>query len=147
MTLEELYYSEISSNIRRAILDRNFDVTIGRVACEASSATWNLGTNSAFAVGPRKTTENLDHVGQLQDLSDVDCLLAGSPALNTRTLTLVPIWLLFYLKKEVYIFVFTDLPFYMHTLDEHQTFMYNICKENACLHAHTCRQIYIYLYL
>jgi hypothetical protein len=28
-----------------------------------SRATWNLGTNSAFALGPRKTTEILDRVG------------------------------------------------------------------------------------
>jgi hypothetical protein len=27
---------------------------------ETSSATWNLGTNTAFALGPRKTTESLD---------------------------------------------------------------------------------------
>jgi hypothetical protein len=27
-----------------------------------------LGTNSAFALGPRKTTENLDQVGRPQDL-------------------------------------------------------------------------------
>jgi hypothetical protein len=31
-----------------------FDVTIGRTACEACSAMWNLETNSAFALGPRK---------------------------------------------------------------------------------------------
>jgi hypothetical protein len=30
------------------------------------------GTNSAFALGPRKTTENLDRVGQLQDLLDAN---------------------------------------------------------------------------
>jgi hypothetical protein len=30
------------------------------------SATWNLGTTSAFAVGPRKTTENVNRVGQSQ---------------------------------------------------------------------------------
>jgi hypothetical protein len=29
-----------------------FNVTIGRAAWEASSAMWNLGTNSAFALGP-----------------------------------------------------------------------------------------------
>jgi hypothetical protein len=34
-------------------------ITVGRAAWEACSATWNLGTNSAFALGPRKTTENL----------------------------------------------------------------------------------------
>jgi hypothetical protein len=45
------------------MLGRNFDVTNGRAACEARSATWNLGTNSAFALGSRKTTENLDRVG------------------------------------------------------------------------------------
>jgi hypothetical protein len=32
-----------------------FNVTIGWSAWEAYSATWNLGTNSAFALGPRKT--------------------------------------------------------------------------------------------
>jgi hypothetical protein len=35
-----------------------FNVTIGKAAWEACSATWNLGTNSAFALGARKTTEN-----------------------------------------------------------------------------------------
>jgi hypothetical protein len=44
------------------------NITIGRAAWEAYSATWNLGTNSAFALGPRKTTENLDRVGRSQDL-------------------------------------------------------------------------------
>jgi hypothetical protein len=31
-----------------------------------------LGTNSAFALGPRKTTENLDQVGRSQDLPDAN---------------------------------------------------------------------------
>jgi hypothetical protein len=39
-----------------------FNVTIERVAWEARSATLNLGTNSAFALEPRKTTENHDRV-------------------------------------------------------------------------------------
>jgi hypothetical protein len=50
-----------------------------------------LGTNSAFALGPRKTTVTLDRVGRSQDLPDANWLLASSPALNSRTLTLVPI--------------------------------------------------------
>jgi hypothetical protein len=50
-------------NVGRAALGGNFDVTTGRAACEASSATWNLGTNTLFALGPRKTTENLNRVG------------------------------------------------------------------------------------
>jgi hypothetical protein len=32
-------------DVARAALGRNFDVTIGRPACEACSATWNSGTN------------------------------------------------------------------------------------------------------
>jgi hypothetical protein len=55
MELEGLHWNEIYSDIRRATLGRNFNITIGRAACEACSATWNLGTNSAFAQGPRKT--------------------------------------------------------------------------------------------
>jgi hypothetical protein len=41
-----------------------FNVIIGRAAWEACSATWNLGTNSEFALVPKKTTENLDRVGR-----------------------------------------------------------------------------------
>jgi hypothetical protein len=55
-----------------AILGRNFDVTIWRAACEACSATWNLGTNSASALGSRKTTKNLNRVGRSQDLPDAN---------------------------------------------------------------------------
>jgi hypothetical protein len=49
-----------------------FNVTIGRAAWEACSEMWNLGTNSAFALGSRKTTENLDGVGRSQDLPDAN---------------------------------------------------------------------------
>jgi hypothetical protein len=142
--LEGPHYSEIWSNIWRTTLGRNFYFTTGRAACEARSATWNLGTKSASALGPRKTTENLDRVGRSQDLPDANWLLASSPALNTRILTLVPVWLLLYLK-EVYMFVFTDLSFYVRTLDEHRTVVYNICEENTCLYAHTCIDICDYL--
>jgi hypothetical protein len=48
-------------------------VTNGRAACEACSAKWNLGINLAFALGPRKTTENLDWVCRSQDLPDSTC--------------------------------------------------------------------------
>jgi hypothetical protein len=54
----------------RAALDENFEITIGRAACEVYRAKWNLGTNSAFALGPRKTTENFDRVGRSQDLPE-----------------------------------------------------------------------------
>jgi hypothetical protein len=46
-TPEGLHYGDIWTNIwtniRRAILERNFDITSGRAACEARSATWNSG--------------------------------------------------------------------------------------------------------
>jgi hypothetical protein len=44
----------------------------GMAAWEACSATWNFGINSAFALGSRKTTENLDRVGRAQDLPDAN---------------------------------------------------------------------------
>jgi hypothetical protein len=49
-----------------------FDVTIGRAAHEACSATWNLYTNSTFALGPSKTTGNLVRVGRSQNLPDAN---------------------------------------------------------------------------
>jgi hypothetical protein len=88
-------------------------ITNGRAACEACSATWNLGTNSAFTLGPMKTTENLDRVGQSQDLPDANWLLASSPTLNTRALTLVPICFFFYLWKQLQVFLQT---FYLYII-------------------------------
>jgi hypothetical protein len=59
----------------------------GRAAWEACSATWNLGTNSEFALGPREITDNLDRVGRSQDPLGANWLLASSPALNTQAYT------------------------------------------------------------
>jgi hypothetical protein len=59
-------------DVGRATLERNCGVTDRRAACEACSATWNLGTKSMFALGSRKTTENLDRVGRSHDLPDAD---------------------------------------------------------------------------
>jgi hypothetical protein len=39
-----------------ATLGRNFGVSFGTAEWEVCSATWNLGTNSTFVLGPRKTT-------------------------------------------------------------------------------------------
>jgi uncharacterized protein YbcC (UPF0753/DUF2309 family) len=50
----------------------SFNVIIGKAAWEACSATWNLDTNSAFTLGPRKTTENLNLFGRSQDLPDAN---------------------------------------------------------------------------
>jgi hypothetical protein len=80
-----------------------------------------FGTKSEFALGQKKAKENLDRVYRSQDLPGAN----SSPALNTRNLALVPIWLLLYLKT-IYIFVFTE-HFYVHILDVRQTIVYNIC--------------------
>jgi hypothetical protein len=98
-----------------------FNVTIGRAAWEACSATWNLGTNSAFALGPRNTTENLDRVGRPHDLSDVNY-----PGLNPWTLTLVPnlcccfFFVSFFPPTSCFIQLFVCA----YDLDKHQT-VYN----------------------
>jgi hypothetical protein len=80
-----------SFKFMRGAFGRNFDVTIGRATRKACSATWNLGTDSPFALEPRNTTENLNQVDRSQDLPDAFRLLACSPAFKTRTLTSVPI--------------------------------------------------------
>jgi hypothetical protein len=49
-----------------------FNITVGKAAWEACSVMWNLGTNSAFTLGPRKTMKNLDQVSRSQDLPDVN---------------------------------------------------------------------------
>jgi hypothetical protein len=40
-------------DVWRSTLKRNFDVIIGRPVLEACSATWNVGTSAAFALGRR----------------------------------------------------------------------------------------------
>jgi hypothetical protein len=77
VTLRGLHCIEIVSNTGRATSGRNCDVTVWRAACEACSATCNLGTNSAFALGPRKPTENLDRFWEQP--------IAYFPLITTRT--------------------------------------------------------------
>jgi hypothetical protein len=144
LELEGLHWNGILSDIRRATLGRNFNVTVGRAACEACSATWNLGTNSAFALWPRKTTENLNRVGRSQDLPDANWLLASSPALNPRALTLVPICAVGLLSKT---FISLGLQTFLcaYHLDAQHT-VYNTWENNAYLHVLICvqnTQIYI----
>jgi hypothetical protein len=101
---------KFGSNIWRSTLSRNFDVTIGRAMREACNVTWNMATNLVFALGRKKTTENLDRVGRSQDLPDADWLLACSPPINTRALMLIPIWPLLYLKR---IFTYLSLHIFL----------------------------------
>jgi hypothetical protein len=51
-------------------IEWNFDVKIGRAPRETCRAAWNFGANSAFALGMRKTTENLGRADRSQDIPD-----------------------------------------------------------------------------
>jgi hypothetical protein len=99
---------------------RNFNATIGRAEWEACSATWNLGTNSAFSLGPRKTTENLDRVSRSQDLPDTNWLLASNLVLNPRALTLIPnlcccvFFSFYFFPFSPFFFLFLKSCFYNH---------------------------------
>jgi hypothetical protein len=46
---------------------------------------------SEFSLGPRKITEDHDEVGSSYEFRDANLTPASRPALNTRTLTPVPI--------------------------------------------------------
>jgi hypothetical protein len=59
MILEGLHNNKMYSNIGRVTFERNFDVTIERAVRVACSETWNIGTNSASALGLRKTLIDL----------------------------------------------------------------------------------------
>jgi hypothetical protein len=52
-------------DVERATLRRNFYVIVGRAACKACSATWNLDIISEFALGPSKATKPLKSKSKL----------------------------------------------------------------------------------
>lgn len=73
-------YDEIFVKFGGPRLGWNCEVNFGSAAGEVCKETWNLGTNSTFALGLPKTKENLDQTGQSQDLPDEDWLLDSSEA-------------------------------------------------------------------
>jgi hypothetical protein len=108
-------------------LDKIFNVTIGRAACEACSATWILDTNSAFVLGPRKTTENLDRVvarpsGSKLTSSQQSRIKYASP--NNS-----PYLCCCFIEKHLLYKLFLQIFLCAYNLDEHQT-AYNTCGRN-----------------
>jgi hypothetical protein len=106
-----------------------------------------FGTNSEFALGPRKTTENLDQVGRSQDLLDANWLLASSLALNPQALTLVPICAVVYFfcsppPPHLLTICFLQLLLWAYDLDKQQT-MYNTCGRNKCIYMNKYAYKYI----
>jgi hypothetical protein len=67
----------LGSGLRHAqrlycVFNRNSDINVERAACEECNITSSLSTNSAFALGQKKTTGNVDRFGRPQDLSDAN---------------------------------------------------------------------------
>jgi hypothetical protein len=77
---EGCIWCNLDSNMGEATEGRNFDVNIGRAAWESCSATWNLGTNSAFALRAEENHGKPWSSATSQDLPDTCWLLASSPA-------------------------------------------------------------------
>jgi hypothetical protein len=75
-------------SIRKDTSRKYFDATIGRATCEARSSTRSLCINSAFAVGPKETMENLHRIGRSRDLAFAKRILTRSSELKTCNLTL-----------------------------------------------------------
>jgi hypothetical protein len=71
--VERGFTTNFDIEVGRAALGRSFHVTIGKAACEACCATWNLCTNSVFTLGPRKTTGNPDRFGRQLAPPDPNC--------------------------------------------------------------------------
>jgi hypothetical protein len=97
--LEGIHPNDYQSDITSCILKRNC-LYYHWVSCMWS--TWNLDTNSTFTLVPRKTTENLVRVGRSQDRPYANWLLASTPALNKRALTLVPLCAFFSFFRNSY---------------------------------------------
>jgi hypothetical protein len=145
VTLEGLHYSEFWSNIVRATLERNFDVTNGVATCEASSATWNLGTNSAFALGSRKPRKTWSCWPVAEPCG---CKLTSSqkPGIKYANPNISPYLCCCFIWKKFTCLLLQIFLFYVHDLDNYQRVVYNVCKQNTCLYAHTCMYLYFWLY-
>jgi hypothetical protein len=113
--LKGFHLNEFLSDIRRCTLRRNF------LCYHWEGCMWSMQCNMEFGYqliiwsGTKEITENLDRVGRSHYLLDANWLLASSPALNTRALTLVPICVFFFLFFEsIYKLFFTK--FYLHLI-------------------------------
>jgi len=62
------------------VLVKNLMSVLWRVVWEAYSVMWILGVNSAFALRPRKSSENFVRGSRSQDLPDAYRVLASNPA-------------------------------------------------------------------
>ena len=65
-----LYCEEISWACRQLHLRGKCEFNVRRAAWKPYTGAWNSDTNLTFALYPRKDTDNLDLVGQMQEISD-----------------------------------------------------------------------------
>jgi hypothetical protein len=127
ITPEGLHYGEIWTNIGRATLGRNFDVTIGRAACEACSATWNFGYKLSIC---SRIEENLGKIWSgLQVTEPCGCKLTSSQqsGIKYTNPNVSPYLCSCFIWKNLHICFFTYF-FLVDSLDEQQTVVYNICS-------------------
>jgi hypothetical protein len=119
ITPEGLHYGKIWTNIGRAKLGRYFDVTSGRAACEARSATWNSGYQ--LSIYSRIEENHGKPWSSWQVAGPYGCKLTSSQQFgikyaNPNVTPCLCVPALFEIK--VYIFL---LHFYVDILDEQQT--------------------------
>jgi hypothetical protein len=124
----------ISIDFRRGILRWNL------LCYHWEGCMWSMQCNVKFEYQLSicsGTTEYLARFGWSQDLPDTNWLLASSPALNMRALTLVPVCAFFFFSFS-FIFLWNHLQVVftkilsVYKLDKNQT-MYNTCGRNKCI--------------
>jgi hypothetical protein len=81
--------------IVRVTSGQHFDINTGRgggAACEAASATWNLSTNLAFTLGPRKSAEkNVIELAGSRKFRKQNGSYAAVRLSNTWIISLIPL--------------------------------------------------------
>jgi hypothetical protein len=121
------------------------NITIGRAIWEASSATWNLGTNSAFALGPRKTLIELagHRTFRMQLISSQQSSIKSTnPNISPYSLLLYFSFLVFFpfLFSQVILFLQLRVCVCAYDLDKKHIIQNTYGRKQTRIHT------YIYLY-
>jgi hypothetical protein len=125
-TPEELRYCEIWTNIGRATLGRNFDVTSGRAACEARSATWNSMYQLSICSRIEENHGNPWSSWPVAGPSECKLTSRQQSGIKYANSNVSPsLCSCFIWKKSLHI-SFTFF-FFVDTLDDQQTVVYTIC--------------------
>jgi hypothetical protein len=105
-----------------AILGRNFDVTIGRDACETCSATWNFGYHLSICSGIEENHGKSGSSWPVAGPSGCKLTSTQQSGIKDENPNISPYLAVVYLYKFTY---YSTVSFHMHMLDDQQTFVYN----------------------